>query len=76
MAHDLLTEPIQPAALPGFLAAHPDTASEDLLRQVAAIVPPYMVPRRVTLIDPLPKNANGKIDRGALLGMADKEGNR
>jgi len=59
-----------------FVAAHPDTASEDLLRQVAAIVPPYMVPRRVTLIDPLPKNANGKIDRGALLGMADKEGNR
>lgn len=59
-----------------FVAAHPDTASEDLLRQVAAIVPPYMVPRRVVLIDLLPKNANGKIDRGAFLGMVDKEGNR
>lgn len=59
-----------------FVAAHPDTASEDLLRQVAAIVPSYMVPRRVVLIDLLPKNANGKIDRGAFLGMVDKEGNR
>lgn len=53
-----------------FVAAYPDAAPEDLLKQVAAIVPPYMVPRRVTLIDPLPKNANGKIDRGVLLGMA------
>jgi len=53
-----------------FVAAHPDAAAEDLLKQVAAIVPSYMVPRRITLIDPLPKNANGKIDRGALSGMA------
>ncbi|MEW5965593.1 MAG: amino acid adenylation domain-containing protein [Pseudomonadota bacterium] len=51
-----------------FVAAHGDVAGEDLLKQVAAILPPYMVPRRVALIDPLPKNANGKIDRGALLG--------
>lgn len=37
--------------------------SEDLLLKIAAIVPPYMVPRRVIVLDFLPKNANGKIDR-------------
>ena len=59
-----------------FVAAHPDAAAEDLLKQVAAIVPSYMVPRRVTHIDPLPKNANGKIDRVGLLGTVEKEENR
>ena len=52
-----------------FVAAHAAVAPADLLKQVAAIVPVYMVPRRVTLIDPLPKNANGKIDRPALHGV-------
>lgn len=59
-----------------FVAPHAGLASEDLQKQVAAIVPAYMVPRRVTLIDPLPKNANGKIDRGALLGRAEPPGGR
>ena len=40
--------------------------SEELLREIAAIVPSYMVPRRVIVMDLLPKNANGKIDRIAL----------
>lgn len=53
-----------------FAAANPAMSSEDLLQRVAAIVPPYMVPRRVRLIDPLPKNANGKIDRTALQALA------
>jgi D-alanine--poly(phosphoribitol) ligase subunit 1 len=52
-----------------FVAAASDTAAEALLRQVATILPPYMVPRQVRLLDPLPKNANGKIDRPALHGM-------
>jgi acyl-coenzyme A synthetase/AMP-(fatty) acid ligase len=29
-----------------------------------------MVPRRITTMDALPKNANGKIDRVALLTLA------
>jgi D-alanine--poly(phosphoribitol) ligase subunit 1 len=43
---------------------------EKLIREVAEIVPPYMVPRRVTVLDELPKNANGKIDRIALQTIA------
>jgi D-alanine--poly(phosphoribitol) ligase subunit 1 len=45
-------------------------APEKLIQEVAEIVPPYMVPRRVTVLDELPKNANGKIDRIALQTIA------
>lgn len=54
----------------GYAAMPDQVASEELVRQVAAIVPPYMVPRRITVLDTLPKNANGKIDRVALLALA------
>jgi amino acid adenylation domain-containing protein len=42
------------------------TAPEDLLRALRAELPPYMVPRHVTLLDELPLNANGKTDRQAV----------
>jgi D-alanine--poly(phosphoribitol) ligase subunit 1 len=38
----------------------------DLLAEVTSIVPPYMVPKRIIVLEALPKNANGKIDRIAL----------
>jgi D-alanine--poly(phosphoribitol) ligase subunit 1 len=50
----------------GFVVGPVHMSSHELLRRVAAIVPAYMVPRRVELMDALPKNANGKIDRVAL----------
>ncbi|MEO5828365.1 MAG: hypothetical protein ABIQ48_07235 [Luteimonas sp.] len=53
-----------------FAATNPALSSQDLLQQVATIVPSYMVPRCVRIIDPLPKNANGKIDRAALQVLA------
>jgi D-alanine--poly(phosphoribitol) ligase subunit 1 len=53
-----------------FAAASSAVSSEALLRKIAAIVPPYMVPRRVVVMDGLPKNANGKIDRVALQAHA------
>lgn len=38
---------------------------------LAGILPSYMVPRHVVVLDVLPKNANGKIDRGAVLDVAN-----
>jgi len=49
--------------------ASPKTPDE-LIKGVAGIIPPYMVPKRVTILDSLPKNANGKIDRLALQTVA------
>lgn len=44
---------------------------EEMLRDLAKIVPSYMVPRRLHRLESLPKNANGKIDRVSLLVLAD-----
>ena len=54
----------------GYAAVEAVVPSGELVKKVAAIVPPYMVPRRITVMDSLPKNANGKIDRVALLKLA------
>jgi len=37
---------------------------------IQAVVAPYMVPRQIHVLDVLPKNANGKIDRTRLKEMA------
>ncbi len=37
-----------------------------LVKGVARVLPGYMVPRSVTLLDELPLNANGKVDRRAM----------
>jgi D-alanine--poly(phosphoribitol) ligase subunit 1 len=50
----------------GFAALARPKAPEELIRDVAGIIPPYMVPKRVTVLESLPKNANGKVDRLAL----------
>lgn len=54
----------------GFASLATPKAPEKLIQEVAEIVPPYMVPRRVTVLEGLPKNANGKIDRIALQTLA------
>jgi len=53
-----------------FAALATPRTSEELLEGVAGIIPRYMVPRRVTVLETLPKNANGKIDRLVLQTMA------
>jgi acyl-coenzyme A synthetase/AMP-(fatty) acid ligase len=37
-----------------------------LRKELAAFVPPYMVPSRWTALDRLPTNGNGKTDRNLL----------
>jgi len=58
--------------LAGFATAAPgralDTAS--LKKQLAAVLPDYMVPSSLRILDALPLNRNGKLDRQALLELA------
>lgn len=44
--------------------------SQELLQKLALLLPSYMLPRQLTVLEVLPKNANGKIDRVALQGFA------
>jgi amino acid adenylation domain-containing protein len=53
--------------VPDQTAAAP--AVEDLRRGLRDALPDYMIPRGFYLIDALPLNANGKLDRAALLGQ-------
>jgi len=41
--------------------------SSHILSDLRAILPPYMFPRIIHIVDILPKNANGKIDRKQLM---------
>jgi amino acid adenylation domain-containing protein len=43
-----------------------DDDTDALYAVLAARFPRYMVPRRITVLDALPRNANGKVDRRAL----------
>ncbi len=57
-----------------FAATSLTVSPEELLHKITVIVPRYMVPRRVIIMDLLPKNANGKIDRIALQTYIDYPG--
>jgi D-alanine--poly(phosphoribitol) ligase subunit 1 len=57
----------------GFAATDQPESSEALLIQLAALLPTYMMPRRIHVLEVLPKNANGKIDRPALQHLVEKE---
>ncbi|TDP71390.1 AMP-binding protein [Roseateles toxinivorans] len=55
-----------------YAVAHGETAG--LREALAQLLPAYMLPRHLHFIDALPKNANGKIDRRALLSRAAQGG--
>jgi len=40
-----------------------------VLSDIKALLPPYMIPRIIKILDLLPKNANGKIDRKQLASL-------
>lgn len=46
--------------------------AEELRRHLAARLPDYMVPRRITLIERVPLTPNGKVDRSALRALAEE----
>lgn len=51
----------------GFVATTSTYEEEQILKQLGEILPPYMIPHRIFLLEHLPKNANGKVDRKKLL---------
>lgn len=55
-------------ALVAYLVGAPDPAR--LREQLTAGLPGYLVPSAFTLVEQLPRNANGKLDRAALAGLA------
>ncbi|KQU89317.1 non-ribosomal peptide synthetase [Variovorax sp. Root318D1] len=56
------------ARLVAYLAAHADHVIDTaaLKERLAQVLPDYMVPRAFAVLDSLPLNANGKVDRKAL----------
>jgi D-alanine--poly(phosphoribitol) ligase subunit 1 len=48
------------------VAAGAEVVADAMRRDLATLLPRYMIPDRIVVIDGLPKNANGKIDRPAL----------
>jgi D-alanine--poly(phosphoribitol) ligase subunit 1 len=54
-----------------FVATSVETQPTTVIEQVAKLLPAYMLPRDVRVLEALPKNANGKIDRIALKAIAE-----
>ncbi|MEU9252703.1 non-ribosomal peptide synthetase [Streptomyces sp. NPDC048270] len=50
-----------------------DTTVEEIRAGANAALPPAMVPTSLTLVDELPRMVSGKIDRGALVRLAEAE---
>jgi D-alanine--poly(phosphoribitol) ligase subunit 1 len=45
------------------------TVKSRILIDIKKLLPPYMIPRIINILDELPKNANGKIDRKQLAAL-------
>jgi acyl-coenzyme A synthetase/AMP-(fatty) acid ligase len=62
----------------GFVALRPGrhVAEEALLEHCRAKVAAFKVPAAIVVIDAIPKNANGKIDRQALAALWDRHAPR
>jgi amino acid adenylation domain-containing protein len=62
-------DPILGAAIKAFVAAEPDAKldAQSVIRHCAKLLEDFMVPKHVEFRAELPKSANGKIDRRALI---------
>jgi amino acid adenylation domain-containing protein len=67
--------PRTPSGAAGIVAFIANTSldSAALRRALSAKLPDYMVPRELRLVDTLPLNANGKLDRKAMLAVLEAE---
>jgi D-alanine--poly(phosphoribitol) ligase subunit 1 len=58
--------------LVGFAACSVEVDEATLLRELATLLPDYMVPSKLILMPSLPTNPNGKVDRQRLKAMLDQ----
>jgi D-alanine--poly(phosphoribitol) ligase subunit 1 len=56
----------------GFAACTGEVDEKTLLRELAMLLPEYMVPSKLILMPVLPTNPNGKVDRQKLWAILDK----
>ncbi|MGW3955757.1 amino acid adenylation domain-containing protein [Streptomyces sp. NPDC004752] len=63
----------EPVPTESFTPAESSELTEDLFGLLAERLPVYAVPSRILLLPALPLTANGKVDRGALAGLAGPE---
>jgi D-alanine--poly(phosphoribitol) ligase subunit 1 len=56
----------------GFVACSSPVGERELLSALARFLPSYMVPSKLVVINVLPKNPNGKVDRKRLLNLLEK----
>ncbi|GIF10079.1 AMP-binding protein [Actinoplanes teichomyceticus] len=77
-APDALVVPWPGAAAPQYLVAvvarGGDRSPKQIIEACAESLPSYMVPRRVTVVDDIPRNPNGKLDRKAAAALLEEEG--
>ncbi|MFI6079302.1 amino acid adenylation domain-containing protein [Actinoplanes sp. NPDC051343] len=52
------------------------TTEEEVRHELSELLPGYLVPARVTILDAFPVTANGKVDRRALLTAAEENSSR
>lgn len=52
-----------------YVSAVEGTLDKDILKDLHALLPTYMLPAQILIMDKLPQNANGKVDRQALKAM-------
>lgn len=62
--HEKITEEL--GIIKVFVSVNKNIEPTEILNNIKQIVPSYMVPRKLIILDALPKNQNGKIDRNQL----------
>jgi len=56
----------------GFAACSSEVDEKALLNELTELLPDYMVPSKLVVMEKLPKNANGKVDRQSLRAVYEK----